>query len=192
MASSSSDWNISRHSKKFRPPSKEWQINTARRLRLNVDYYLRYGSDKTFNNQSAPKLTASVRADGNCFFRALSVLICGTEEHHMAIREAITRHVEDHSDIYRTFLQSRGGMQNYVRSMRRAREWATDTEIFAAATYLKTVIEVCTSNRTQKGMEYQWQTFYPLNDHHASLPCVYISHKDEHFEPILDVEGVRR
>lgn len=183
-----SSWNISGQTKRFVPPPREWQIETAKRLGIRVQYYMRYGNPKTFNHLSAPKLTASIRADGNCFFRALSVLITGVEENHMTIREAITKHVSEHSDIYRTFLQSRGGMANYVRSMRRPREWATDTEIFAAATFLKTIIEVCTQNRVKDGWEYHWQTFAPLNDHSTSLTKVYISHKDEHFEPILDVD----
>ena len=184
-------WSLNSQTKKFLPPSRDWQIKTARDLNIRVQYYMRYGTSKYFNNLSAPKLTASVRPDGNCFFRALSVLITGVEENHMTIRQAITQHVEEHSDIYRTFLQSRGGMANYVRSMRRPREWATDTEIFAAATFLKTIIEVCTQNRTKDGWEYHWQTFSPLNDHNPSLPKVYISHKDEHFEPILDIESSR-
>lgn len=178
--------------KKFIPPSREWQQRTARDLNVRVQYYMRYGNSKYFNQLCAPKLTASIKPDGNCFFRALSVLITGVEENHMPIREAITKHVEKNSDIYRTFLQSRGGMANYVQSMRRPREWATDTEIFAAATFLKTIIEVCTHSRTRDGWEYHWQTFTPLTDHHSnSLPRVYISHKDEHFEPILDIESNR-
>lgn len=183
--------SMNSQTKKFVPPTRDWQLNTAKKLGIRVQYYMRYGSSKYFNHLSAPKLTASVRADGNCFFRALSVLITGVEENHMTIRQAITQHVEQHSDIYRTFLQSRGGMANYVQSMRRPREWATDTEIFAAATFLKTIIEVCTQNRTKNGWEYHWQTFSPLNDHNPSLTRVYISHKDEHFEPILDIETNR-
>lgn len=179
--------------KKFSPPTKQWQKDKALQLDIRVDYYMRYGASKYYDHKSGPTLTASIRADGNCFFRALSVIISGVEENHMTIRQEITRHVEKHSDIYRTFLQSRGGMDVYVRSMRRAREWATDTEIFAAATFLKTIIEVCSVTQTTNGTEYQWQTFAPLNDHsNQSLPRVYISHNNEHFEPILDVSEIQR
>ena len=181
-------WSYGGSAKRFTPPSKEWQIETARRLRIRVEYYIRYGSEKYFNQSASPRLKAPVQADGNCFFRALSVIISGVEDNHMTIREAITRHVQENSDIYRTFLQSRGGMDNYVRSMRRAREWATDTEIFAAATFLKIIIEVCTQTRSSRGYEYHWQTFSPLNNNNGLLPKVYISHQDEHFEPILDIK----
>ncbi|XP_052212735.1 uncharacterized protein LOC127831738 [Dreissena polymorpha] len=180
--------------KKFSPPSKDWQRNTASFLKLRLETYMRYGSEKYYTGNTAPKLTSEIRADGNCFFRALSVIITGVETNHLTIREEITRHVEQHSDIYRTFLQSRGGMDTYVRSMRKPREWATDTEIFAAATFLKTIIEVCSILRNKSGIEYQWQTFAPLNDDNPSLPKIYICHKDEHFEPILDIEdnGISR
>jgi len=173
--------------KTFSPPNTGWQDSTAKYLKLHVKDYLKYGRPKQYNCHSAPKATHDIRADGNCFFRALSVLITGVEDNHMTIREEITRHVERHADIYRTFLQSRGGMDTYVRSMRRPREWATDTEIFAAATFLKTIIEVCSIVRNKYGTEYQWQTFTPLNDDNALLPKVYICHKDDHFEPILDI-----
>ncbi|XP_052780634.1 uncharacterized protein LOC128217505 [Mya arenaria] len=176
--------------KKFMPPSKEWQDKTAKQLNIRMELRLEYGSPKYYNGDTAPKLTSEIRADGNCFFRALSVIITGVESNHMTVREQITQHVEKHSDIYRTFLQSRGGMDTYVRSMRRPREWATDTEIFAAATFLKTIIEVCSIIRTNNGREYQWQTFAPLNDDNPSLPKIYICHKDEHFEPILDIAEV--
>lgn len=185
-------FSSSSQAKRFVPPSREWQVTKARQLNIRVQYYMRYGNPKYYNNKSAPKMTASIEADGNCFFRALSVIITGVEDNHMTIRQEITRHVEKHSDIYRTFLQSRGGMDTYVRSMRRPREWATDTEIFAAATFLKTIIEVCSVHRTRHGSEYHWQTFAPLDDHNSQLPKIYINHKYEHFEPILDIDEMKR
>lgn len=178
--------------KTFTPPSQQWQREKARQLNISVTEYMRYGQSKHYNNTSGPKHTFTVEADGNCFFRALSVVISGTEDNHLRVRQEITRHVEKHSEIYRTFLQSRGGMDTYVRSMRRNREWATDTEIFAAATFLNTTIEVCSVLRTRNGTEYQWQTFSPLNSHGHGDPQsrIYINHRYEHFEPILDVTGI--
>ncbi|KAL3851911.1 hypothetical protein ACJMK2_015606, partial [Sinanodonta woodiana] len=174
--------------KKFRPVSRQWQIEKSKDLHLNVQFYLKYGREKLFTQTSPPKQTASVQADGNCFFRALSYVITGVEDYHMNIREAITMCVEKNSGMFRTLLQSRGGMHNYVCSMRQPREWATDTEIFAAATLLKTVIEVCTPCRTKRGLEYQWQTFTPLDKPELRGPSIYISNRDSHFEPVLDVE----
>ena len=179
------------HTKKFAPPSSDWQTRTAQKLNIRVQRFLQYGKDKYLYPHSTPKQTIPVVADGNCFFRAISVLISGVEDNHMVVREMLTKHVEDHSEIYRTFLESRGGMNTYVQSMRRSREWATDTEIFAAATLLNTILEVCTEFRTANGTEYHWQTFHPLKDNKVTLPKVYISHKDEHFEPILDIESSR-
>ena len=173
--------------KTFTPPTPQWQREKARQLRVDFVNDLRYGQTKYYSNTSGPTRTFSVEADGNCFFRALSVVITGNEISHMRIREEITRHVQNHSDIYRTFLQSRGGMDTYVRSMRRAREWATDTEIFAAATFLNTIIEVCSVLRTRNGTEYQWQTFSPLKERGDPHSRIYICHKYEHFEPIIDV-----
>ena len=184
-------WSMSGQVKKFQPPSDDWQRKTARKLDIGVERFLRYGRDRYLYQDSIPKHTIPIVPDGNCFFRAISMLVTGVEENHMKVRQALTKHVEDHSDIYRTFLESRGGMTTYVQSMRRPREWATDTEIFAAATLLNTIFEVCTEFRTNNIKEYHWQTFHPLKDNSVSLPKVYISHKDDHFEPILDIEDSR-
>lgn len=191
MATSEFSWSFPGHTKRFAPPSTDWQERNARKLKIRVQRYLKYGNDKYIYQNSTPKQTIPIVPDGNCFFRAISMLISGVEDDHMTVREALTKHVADHSDIYRTFLESRGGMNTYVQSMRKSREWATDTEIFAAATLLNTIFEVCTEFRSNGKIEYHWQTFHPLKDNSVSLPKVYISHRADHFEPILDVESCR-
>lgn len=173
----------------FHPVSRDWQEIQSKRLGLQVVKHNKYGPPKNYNDKSPPKDTISVRADGNCFFRAICVILTGAEDEHMKIREAVTKHVSDHPDMYRSFLQSRGGMSQYLSNMRRSREWATDVELLATATLLKTVIEVYFPYPVSKSeTEYRWQTFKPLTNPDITYPVIYISNKHDHFDPVLDID----
>lgn len=172
----------------FFPITEEWQKEKAAQFKIKVVKSIdRRGSVKNFFDKTAPKETIRVEGDGNCFFRAISTCIIGSENEHMRIRELITKHVEDNPEMYRTFLQSRGGMNQYLTSMRRPREWATDVEILAAATLLKTVIEVYFPCRVKGNIEFRWQTFKPLTHPDITYPAIYLSNKNDHFDPVLDV-----
>ncbi|XP_060082860.1 uncharacterized protein LOC132562148 [Ylistrum balloti] len=173
--------------KQFFPVSKRWQHEKAEMFKLRVKTYFEYGPRKTFYDKSPPNQTIPVRADGNCFFRAISVIITGSESEHLRVRELITKHVSDHPDMYRTFLMSRGGMSEYLTNMRRPKEWATDVEILATATMLKSVVEVFFPCRINSITEYRWQTFKPLDNPDINQPAIYICNKNEHFEPVLDI-----
>lgn len=175
--------------KVFYPVTREWQDEKSKLFKLKVMKQHRYGSQKVFYDKSAPKETVSVQPDGNCFFRALSCIVTGSEDDHLRVREAITKHISDHPDMYRTFLMSRGGMTDYLTTMRRPKEWATDVEILATATFLKSVVEVYFPCRMSNGnTEYSWQTFKPLNNIDITYPAIYICNKNEHFDPVMDVD----
>lgn len=171
----------------FYPITLEWQKEKADKFKIKVVKSYKYGDMKSFYDKTAPKDTLSVQGDGNCFFRAISTCIIGSENEHMRIRELITKHVEENPEMYRTFLQSRGGMNQYLTSMRRPREWATDVEILAAATLLQTIIEVYFPCRIKGHIEYRWQTFKPLTHPDITHPVIYLSNKNDHFDPVLDV-----
>jgi hypothetical protein len=79
----------------------------ADKFKIKVVKSYKYGHMKTFYDKTAPKETVSVQGDGNCFFRAISTCIIGSENEHMRIRELITKHVEENPELYRTFLLSR-------------------------------------------------------------------------------------
>ncbi|XP_069103499.1 OTU domain-containing protein 1-like [Argopecten irradians] len=174
--------------KQFFPVSKSWQNEKAKLFKIPVKTYFEYGPRKSFYDKSPPKQTIPIRADGNCFFRAISAIITGSESEHLRVRELITKHVSDHPDMYRTFLMSRGGMNEYLSNMRRPKEWATDVEILATATMLKSVVEVYFPCQIKGITEYRWQTFKPLDNPDMNHPAIYICNKNEHFEPVLDVD----
>ena len=173
----------------FYPVSAEWQRQKASRLNLSVKRTLTFGSQmRRFYPNTPPRKTEPVRGDGNCFFRAICAIITGSESDHMLVRKAVTQHVSDNPNMYRTFLESRGGMTKYLSSMKQSREWATDTEIMATATLLKTVIMVYFPCQIGSRFEYRWQTFKPLDNPEITHPVIYLTNKNEHFDPVLDVE----
>lgn len=176
---------------RFYPVPKKWQDEKAKLLGVKVVKYFMYGREKVFYDKSPPKETIPVRGDGNCFFRAISAIITGAEDEHLSVRESITKHISDHPDMYRTFLMSRGGMNEYLTSMRRPREWATDVELLATATMLKSVVEVYFPCRFKGILEYRWQTFKPLDSPDIAYPAIYICNKNEHFDPVLDIDPDR-
>lgn len=173
----------------FYPITEVWKKEKAEQFKIKVEKSFRFGHMKNFYDRTAPKETISVEGDGNCFFRAISMCIIGSEHEHLRVRELITKHVGENPELYRTFLQSRGGMNQYLTSMRRPREWATDVEILAAATLLKTVIEVYFPCRVKGNIEFRWQTFKPLTHQEITYPVIYLSNKNDHFDPVLDVDA---
>ncbi|XP_076098963.1 uncharacterized protein LOC143068633 [Mytilus galloprovincialis] len=173
----------------FYPITEVWKNEKAEQFKIKVIKSFKFGHMKNFYDRTAPKETISVQGDGNCFFRAISMCIIGSEHEHIRVRELITKHVGENPELYRTFLLSRGGMNQYLTSMRRPREWATDVEILAAATLLKTVIEVYFPCRIKGNVEFRWQTFKPLTHQEITYPVIYLSNKNDHFDPVLDVEA---
>lgn len=170
------------------PITKEWQKEKSRLLDIPLEKYIKCAELKQFKQDSPPRDTLTVRGDGNCFFRAISAVVSGSEAEHMTVRTAVTKHVSDHPDMYRTFLMSRGGMTKYMSSMTRSREWATDTEIMATATLLRTVIMVYSPIQFGGKTEYHWQTFKPLDNPEMTYPVIYLSNENDHFDPVLDVD----
>ena len=93
-----------------------------------------------------------VQGDGNCFFRALSVVLTGTELNHPSLRKALHQHMCSHPNITYT---SRSQLQRRINIIRRNGTWATDVEIYYMAHLLQTDIHVF-----KKQYLNDWHTFY--------------------------------
>ncbi|PVD27018.1 hypothetical protein C0Q70_12168 [Pomacea canaliculata] len=99
-----------------------------------------------------------IRGDGNCFFRALSKEIYGSENFHAEWREAVVDVIECYPRIFGQYIDT-NSMTLHVREMRRLGTWATTCEIYAAATLLQHNIYVLAPDHNQK--EYRWLLFSP-------------------------------
>ncbi|KAI2646116.1 OVARIAN TUMOR DOMAIN-containing deubiquitinating enzyme 10 [Labeo rohita] len=86
-----------------------------------------------------PCKTESIVGDGNCFFRAVAQVVCGTQKAHRALRLAIVKDMQLHSSEYKNLLRSQyTSMEDYLCSskMRYVGTWATEVEIQSTANYL--------------------------------------------------------
>lgn len=86
-----------------------------------------------------PCKNESIVADGNCFFRAISQVVSGTQKHHRKIRLAIVKELERNAVLYRNILRTEfSSVADYIQKskMRKVNSWATEVEIQATANCL--------------------------------------------------------
>ena len=65
--------------------------------------------------------------DGNCLFRAVSVLLYGTENEHVLIWESVMDYVEECKDYFQAFITV--PIENYIRFKRKLGTWGDEVEI---------------------------------------------------------------
>ncbi|XP_042602778.1 uncharacterized protein LOC122141036 [Cyprinus carpio] len=69
-----------------------------------------------------PCQTKTIKPDGNCFFRSLAHVICGSEEKHLKVRRAVVKHLKmntplfESTEIEMVFVQEHVEMQCQMRS----------------------------------------------------------------------------
>ena len=126
-----------------------------------------------------------VAGDGNCFFRALAVILYGTQDEHARVRREVVGHIEKNSNRFSAFTSQ---VKQHVDDMRKSGVWATLVEILAAVgmygvpLYLYTL----TPNRSS----YHWQCYSP--ETHTGITPHTFTHMElahpmgMHFDVILD------
>lgn len=72
-----------------------------------------------------------VSNDGNCFFRAVSDQLYGTEDYHMKLRERACDYLLLHKEHYRFFVDDEQSFEDYVSEMRNDGVWADNLELQA-------------------------------------------------------------
>ncbi|XP_029910642.1 uncharacterized protein LOC115361416 [Myripristis murdjan] len=121
-------------------------------------------------------------ADGNCFFRAISQAVSGSQKHHRKIRLAVCKELERNTDRYQSFLRSEySSVLEYIEQsrMRRVGSWATEVEIQATADWLGVSVFTFHDGRWIK---------YSCSSQHLSAECVYLENvMGRHFENVVCV-----
>ncbi|GFO49696.1 otu domain-containing protein 1 [Plakobranchus ocellatus] len=100
-----------------------------------------------------------IRGDGNCFFRALSKQLYGTEKYHKAVRSLIVDVIATNRSSFAQFIDGQD-IQAHIDRMSEENTWATTCEIYAAATYLQRDIFMLTPDHSNT--HYSWLLFKPL------------------------------
>uniref|UniRef100_A0A0B7B5S1 OTU domain-containing protein n=1 Tax=Arion vulgaris TaxID=1028688 RepID=A0A0B7B5S1_9EUPU len=111
-----------------------------------------------------------IKGDGNCFFRALSKGLYGSEKYHKTIRSLIVDIIATNKAKFAPFVDKED-VQEHVKLMSEDHYWATTCEIYAAATLLQRDVFLLTPDHLNEN--YSWLLFkpvFPLEETHSSLP----------------------
>ena len=137
-----------------------------------------------------PSSSLPIFGDGNCFFRTLSVLISGVQDHHAHIRFVLCKYISENKTVFHSITNN----SNYIVSSNMAKcgVWATEVEIFAAASLLATNVYTFSPYQMLNNTPvYKWLLHAPLPGAPSvftfSQESVYILNVHDHFQPVLSV-----
>ena len=118
----------------------------------------------------APHIRDVVRGDGQCFFRALSKELTGTEDNHLLIRRAITSFmVMPKNEVILAHYCNVEFMARHVSQKRIDKDgWATEVEIHVMATILQCEIYVF----CKFGPTCCWSRFTPAFSSSKGAGCM--------------------
>jgi len=131
----------------------------------------------------APCFNEKIVGDGNCFFRAVSHAVCGTQKYHRKIRLAVVKQMQSNAVDYEGILRCEySSIAQYlsVSKMHLLASWATEMEIQATADYLGVSIFTYHNDRW---LEYSCKGRWLSNQ------AVYLEHLNgNHYETVICVQ----
>ncbi|XP_034537729.1 uncharacterized protein LOC117811513 isoform X2 [Notolabrus celidotus] len=170
--------------------SKGLQFNPLRRevsealcKQLNVESEIVDAVSSEVGQLGVPCKNESIQGDGNCFFRAVSQAVSGTQKNHRKVRLAVVKQMESNVAKYKSLLRSEfSSVAEYLREskMQYVGRWATEVEIQAAADCLGVSIFTYHQGR--------WLE-YSCRNRQFSNQGVYLEHcNDNHYETVVCVQ----
>ena len=133
----------------------------------------------------------AIKGDGNCFFRALSKVVYGAQGFYDEIRQAVVDVMEKHPKRFEQFADQ--PMKDHISDMRLDKMWATQTDIYAAATLLQRDIYILSPDQ-RKDDSYKWLLFSPQFRYSSDIgncSCyITLCHTHgNHYDRIAPIEG---
>lgn len=133
----------------------------------------------------------AIKGDGNCFFRALSKTVYGAQGFYEEMRQAVVDVLEKYPKRFEQFADE--PMKNHIAKMRLDKTWATQTEIYAAATLLQRDIYILSPDQS-KADSYRWLLFAPQFRYSSDIECcrcyLTLCHTHgNHYDRIAPFEG---
>ena len=99
-----------------------------------------------------------ISGDRNCFFRAISKELFGSQEFYPKIRQILVTFISNNPTLFEA-LDFSNKFSHHCNKMLRNRTYATQIELQATATFLQLPLYVYTQPSTTK--EWQWTCFSP-------------------------------
>ena len=173
----------------YLPVCSDWQEERCHTLgiKLVVGKHSHHSDPSSMKVSQAPAVTERVKGDGNCFFRSIALAVTGSQQDHQEFRLLITSYMIHNASSPKLacFLARNESVEQYMKrtNMQSLGTWATEFEIIAAASLLRTAIYVFALS----GATYKWLKHSPIevttNDRHQN-ESIYITNISNHFETV--------
>jgi len=113
-----------------------------------------------------------MKPDGNCFYRAISHQLFGTQEEHSIVRRVITRMERLNKWAFAACLMPEGNIDEHCTNVGTLSTWATEVEVIATATIFRVPVYFCTVSPDSTPF---WSVIHPLSEskwllHYPELP----------------------
>ena len=107
----------------------------------------------------------AIEMDGNCFFRALSYELFGTQDQHLMIRTILYRTINLNQEVFDGLMMNGLSIDQHLKHLNSLNTWATQVEVAAAASVFHIPVYYCIE-------EYKWNIVKPLTDRkQQSIKC---------------------
>ncbi len=130
-----------------------------------------------------PCQTKTIKPDGNCFFRSLAHVICGSEDKHLKIRRAAVKHLKINTSLFERYVRSEySSVEDYLTRSRMCYSgtWVTEIDIFVSADLFKTTIMTFNDGR--------WNAHKPTGEVFTQN-VIYLKHcNGNHYEVVTCVK----
>ncbi|PIC51600.1 hypothetical protein B9Z55_002047 [Caenorhabditis nigoni] len=132
-------------------------------------------SDMAKNDE--PDQIQEIEADGNCFFRAISWCLTGSEAHHKKLRRATAEYLKNNKPSLKKY---QSNFEAHAKKMKQNAEWATNCEVVAISKMLSVNIYTYLSSG--------WTCQSPSNNEVTAVGSIYLNNVSEHYEPVLSLK----
>ena len=126
----------------FIPLSSHLRKALSKRLSLDMVKCISFG--KVNKELPEPKRSYCTKGDGNCYFRAISYVLSGTEDNYALMRKHVVTHMRSVKKEIEGLLNQDVGEYLNQSQMQENGTWATETEILATANLLNCDIHIYT------------------------------------------------
>jgi len=131
-----------------------------------------------------PRRTYKTKGDGNCYFRAISYLLTGSEDNHCLLRDKVIHHMSTNLiDKLQQYLDQ--NVNEYINtSCISLWSLGNSAEILATANLLGCDIAI----HTAVGDSMDWLTYPAIfNLQSTTEHAVYLENKHDHFDIVISV-----
>jgi hypothetical protein len=133
----------------------------------------------------------AIVGDGNCFYRAVSHVITGSQQFHHELREHCATFFSLHEDVFGEY-NDRNNQYITPAQVRTLGHWAGQVEIYTFATILQTTFALF----TQQGPTEQWAFIHPIDlatrnisEAPPGRPHIYFHHKGRaHYDVVRQLQ----